>query len=394
MKRLLFVFMPLFLFSFHISAQQPQVVRSIAREDKPHSFFVEQAELWWKEIQKDKRNEKAWYYYYKANRYAQITFNDCKTPECLKCSDWKDENSSLKDAKDITALITKAIPNTFTYYIVIKEGYPNNQERLNALQKAYALEPDNPDTYDEFVVYYETNNIPDKRIEFNKKWFATNDVSAGILNYNYNVLISMENGGAILTFGDNDTFPIWMLQDVMGIRPDITVLNVNLLTIPEYRAILFKKLNIPALDKEYPDGSTQVNINEILDHIVQHKPARLPLYISTPTWKQLQEYDENLYLVGLVMQYSTENLDNLALLINNFENRYALDYIHNQFNFDISSGIVDWMNVNYLPGIIKLYQHYRLSGETEKAARMKELGLLIADKNGGDWKEKAIQVFQ
>lgn len=394
MKRFINLILILFIGFIHLNAQKPETVYSIAKEDKPHSFFVNQAELWWKEIEKNEKNEKAWYYYYKANRYAKMTFSQCKTPECNKYKSWIDENRYLKEADQITSLISKAIPNTFTYYVIIQEGYPNNKERLDALQKAYEIEPDNPDTYDEFVVYYETNNIKDKREEFNQKWYKSNDLSSGILNYNYNVLMSMRDGGAILTFGDNDTFPIWMLQDALNIRPEITVLNVHILSIPEYRKNIFKKLNIPELSKDYPNGSTSNSQKEIIDHIIKNKPDELPLYISTPAWKQFQDYDENLFIVGLVLEYSIENIDNIALLKNNFENRYAFDYIHNQFNFDISQGIVNRTNVNYLPGIIKLYQHYTLSGEAEKASKIKELGLLIADKGGDDWKQKAAEIFE
>ena len=394
MKRFIYLFLIAFLSFNHILAQKPEAVYSIAKELKPHSFFVEQAELWWNEIEKNEKNEKAWYYYYKANRYARMTFSHCKTLDHEKYTNWTDESKYLKEADEITELISKTIPNTFTYYVIIKEGYPNNDERLEALQKAYELEPENPDTYDEFVVYYETHGINEKRAEFNKIWFKSNDLSPGILNYNYNVLMSMKQGGAIITFGDNDTFPIWMLQDALGIRTDITVLNVSLLTIPEYRNSVFRKLNIPEFLVEYKDKAPFETQKEISDYIIKNKPDELPLYTSTPAWKQFQDYNENLYIVGLVMEYSKENLDNIALLKNNFDNKYALDYIHNQFNFDISQGIVNRNNVNYLPGIIKLYQHYSLSGETVKANKIKELGLLIADKGGEDWKQKAIEVFE
>jgi hypothetical protein len=185
-----------------------------------------------------------------------------------------------------------------------------------------------------------------------------------------------------------------MLQDALGIRPDVTVLNVGLLTIQEYRNSVFKRLNIPELLVEYKSKPFNETQKEITDHIIRNKPVELPLYTSTPAWKQFKEYDENLYIVGLVMEYSEENLDNIALLKNNFDNNYALDYIHNQFNFDISHGIVNTSNVNYLPGIIKLFQHYLLSGEKDKAEEIKELGLLIAEKGGDDWKQKAIEVFE
>ncbi|MBN1186932.1 MAG: hypothetical protein JXB49_31940 [Bacteroidales bacterium] len=394
MKRSIYALLISVIFFNPAGAQKPEKIYSIAKADKPHSYFVEQAELWWKEIEADESNEIAWRNYYKANRYAMMTFYQCVTPECEKYKSWLEESEYLKEAEDIKALINKAIPNTFTYYIFIKEGYPNDEQRFRALQNAYDLEPDNPDTYDEFVVFYESNNDMEGRAEFNQKWFKSNELSVGILNYNYNVLMSMRDDGAILAFGDNDTFPIWMLQDVLNIRPDVTVMNVHLLSIHDYRERIFKKLNIPDLPGEFPKGSTAESQKEIIDHIIKNKPAGLPLYIGTPAWKQFKEYDEDLYIVGLALEYSEENIDNIALLKNNFENKYALDYIRNQFSYDISQGIVNRINVNYLPGIIKLYEHYKLSGETENAEHIKTLGLVIAERGGEDWQKKVAELFE
>jgi hypothetical protein len=101
-----------------------------------------------------------------------------------------------------------------------------------------------------------------------------------------------------------------------------------------------------------------------------------------------------MYIVGLVFRYSKENIDNIALLKKNFEKNFALDYLMHQFTYDISQDIVNRNNVNYLPGIIKLYQHYELGGEEEKANKYKELGMSIANKGGPYWVEKAAEIFE
>jgi hypothetical protein len=106
--------------------------------------------------------------------------------------------------------------------------------------------------------------------------------------------------------------------------------------------------------------------------------------VNAPVCVGLTVYDcdktkigDKLYLTGLAYAYSEKSIDNIAILKKNMEQEYALDYLDKPFFPEISPDLIRIVNGNYIVPMLKLFEHYRVAGDANKAAWLKKKLLVI-----------------
>lgn len=370
----------------HVNAQkeQPQEVYSIVKELHPFDWYLTQAGLWQKKINSDSSDVKAWWNYYVANRMAGMT----GSPEQLE------NTQALQKLPDIVQAMAKKIPDSFEYNLIAWWNAGNNAEFINYLWKAYELGPDRIEIQDDLITRYEITGEKEKKRKACQTWFNSGDLSQGIMELNYNTLLSLPEKAILFVNGDNDTYQKWILQDVLNVRPNVYVLNISLLFIEEYRNRIFKEIGLPEFTTKVNDlitkedkesGNYQALFNRFqmafIQHLIDNSP--FPVYFSSFLQTQIIDaFQENLYIEGLAFKYSNENYDNLAVLRKNVEQNFHLDYLGQEVTYDPGSSVLVHSNRNYFLPFTKLYNHYRLSGEDYKARKIYSLLQNIARKAG------------
>ena len=64
-------------------------------------------------------------------------------------------------------------------------------------------------------------------------------------DFAFNLVQSVEPYGVLFTYGDNDTFPVWYLQEVEGVRQDVTLINLSLANLDWYLSQLASRQTRP-----------------------------------------------------------------------------------------------------------------------------------------------------
>jgi hypothetical protein len=287
----------------------------------------------------------------------------------------------MRLGSDIVKLMSEHIPETFTYYYVAGSTGGVDPSAGQDLLKAYEINPDFDGIDSDVVTLAQSKSDTLLRQKANKKWFSKNTFSQGLLTYAYNVMMSVDENAILFTEHDNDSYPIWMLQDAKNIRRDVTVINIDFLILDSYREKIFNELNlIPINLQSHNITNYGLNWETIVNHILVNYKNNRPLYLAQTLNSNLyKNHKTDLYTSGLTLRHSKKSINLIKKNKVLVENTFLLDYLKIGFTDDISQNSVKSQNLNYLKSFKIVYEDYKKTKQFDKVKALRKYTLYIAD---------------
>lgn len=341
----------LVLLIFGATAQEKQTVHSVIVEWRDVEWYKTQEKLWKAEIDINKKNNEAWMNYYSAVR----AIRNCSYDNQKELKLYTELGHKIANDLFVT------LPESFeaNYIMYWDRGLGDNDEKF--LAKAYQLKPNDPLVLLDYLINSEIKRDKETFSRVARKLFEINRISSGALNWGYNVLTEVTENGIVFTAGDNDTYALWIVQEALNYRKDVTVINTSMIQLDDYRAKLFKDKGIAPFDFD----KNELFETKLFKHIFENN-AKISVHVSTSASAQFTDttITENLYLTGLTYVYSKVDVENIAVIKRNFEKRFLLDHLTKTFSYsygDLDSRIKHM----YLPGLMKLYFHSKTADDLE-----------------------------
>jgi hypothetical protein len=166
-------------------------------------------------------------------------------------------------------------PTLIYLYAMNEYECHSDPKGLTLMEKAAALDPAYQDPWYALAGYY-INKHPEKLDIALRHLLECSAVPDEIMDFNYNMLAGLAPNAILVTNGDMDTYPGWILTRIVKFRPDVTIANISLLNTDWYPLLLMK------------GGAPSFNTEGALKEVHELKGVA-PKFITEPELKELRE---------------------------------------------------------------------------------------------------------
>jgi hypothetical protein len=154
-------------------------------------------------------------------------------------------------------------------------GAHDDMEGRKYLEKAIALDPDFADPWFGLVIHYMDLNDRERLNVSLRRLLESGVITDEVMDYNYNMLVSLDENAILITNGDNDTYPGWILQHILDVRPDVAVVNRSLLNTDWYPLYVIKHGLSRFIDKSELENLRDAILVEMADRKAGFIPGGL-----------------------------------------------------------------------------------------------------------------------
>ena len=370
MKKTLFLMLAL-MCNAPTHAQKAETIESIITNCREAEWYGEQARAWQKIVDANPKDEWAWRNLFRATYYSEQLGGG-----------WDEHKDESKTA-DVLRKMEAAIPDS--YVLNLSKGRfclttDSAAMRGNSIYRAIELLPD--DACGEDVDYLACrlwSIDPENRLvkelftkAYRKRWFP-----GRVMQYNRNMLLSMQGGALYFANGDVVTAPMKMIQDALGERQDVTVIPISFLHSETYMEALYKRLNIKPLAinvqdyGKYGDEWYKHYEADVIMYLI--KESKRPTYFSTDILTHTILDKDSIYNEGLLLKYSPRQYDNFDVAMHNVKEVYQLEYLAMPdlvYDTWVTSQQLDLNHVTLLSNLIS---KFRKKGDIAQADRLRNI---------------------
>ncbi len=346
MKKGLLIGLGILIAFLAYSTSRPERVPSKLTEIKTNSWYLENFRAWRSYLTDNVTDKEGWLEFFKAAKYAKV---------------------SEVELLEIVGHLETNHPESFELNYVLAKFHGWNTEGVSYLEKAIALKSAGEFLEEELV--WAEYKLAENRADFSQVALGSGAIHKSTLNYAYNVLMSVGENGILITEAPHSTIPLWVLQDVMAVRTDVSILNLELGHDKDY---LVAKLGSLALD--VPEDLNALTVPSAnLD--------REFYYALSLKRQRLEAIEDQLYVVGLASQFGAADSNYNEFLRDNLENKFLLDYLTIDFNGEPNTSTGRVLEQNYIVPFFLLKEYYDEIGNTERSGYWSEQLLKVADRS-------------